>query len=100
MAPLGDPSVLTQGTEFKSHSTLHRVSFADTASMTTAALPHPRRHAQQLATPTAEAAMPTSPARGLLTMRKLELDRKKSGSKVRYHGVTKSSQIKKETVTL
>ena len=90
MTSLGDPSILTQGTEYKSHSTLHRVSFADTASVATvvAALPHSHKHSQQLATPASETA--ATPTRGgLLTMRKMELN-KKYTSKSQYNQSTKT----------
>ena len=82
MTSLADPSSLTQGTGFKSYSTLQKASVADTTI--TVALPRPA----QLAPPTAP---PTS--RGPLATRKMELERKKQGSKGRHHGIAKTTNI-------
>lgn len=89
---LGDPSILTQGTELKSQSTLHRVSFADTATATgTAALPGPHSKSSQAAT-SASAPANARGSGGLLMMRKKALD-KKSGHKGHGQGIAKVIQI-------
>ena len=95
IASLGDPSCLTQATEQKSHSTLHRVSFADTATATaTAALPGPHSKSSQAAASTSAPASARGSS-GLLMIRKNALD-KKSGCKGRSQGIAKVTQIQQK----
>lgn len=83
MATLAQPSTLTQGTEFKSHSTLQKGSVADT---TTAAVPRRSQLASTADTPHPHASQ------GPLTARKLELE-KKMESKKHHHSISKTTNI-------
>ena len=94
IASLGVPSTLTQGTEMKSHSTLHRVSFADIATATaTAALPHAHSKTGQTLPSEPKSSPAASSRGGLLTMRKAALERKRSGCRGCNKGVPKVKQI-------
>ena len=84
MATLAQPSTLTQGTEFKSHSTLQKGSIADT---TTAAVPRPFQLASTADTPHPHASQ------GPLTARKLELEKKKMELKKHHHSISKTTNI-------
>ena len=85
MTSLVEPSTLTQGTEFKSHSTLQKGSMADS----TAALP--QRLAAAMFTSTTD--VPPHTSAGPLSIRKLELDQKKMGSTGHPHGIAKATNI-------
>jgi hypothetical protein len=85
MVSLAQPSTLTQGTEFKSHSTLQKGSMA--AESAAAALP------RQVALLTSATEVSSHTPRGPLTARKAELERKKMGSKGRHHSVPKATNI-------
>ena len=74
--PLGSPSTLTQATEQKSHSTLHRVSFADTATAGTSPTLRKASHIGFSMSSERHSKSPRASGAGLLTMRKLALDRK------------------------
>lgn len=89
MASLGMPSTLTQGTELKSHSTLHRVSFADTATAAdTAALPHSHKPSCRV-----QSEPTLGSVRGPLATRKAALEQKQSGSKGHNQSAAKVMQI-------
>lgn len=87
---LGDPSTLTQEIDQKSHSTLHGISFADTATATASAA-LPPTHSQ---TVPAEAKSPSLTARGGgLLRRKMDLERRRMSSQSRSKGVGKIQPI-------
>lgn len=86
---LGDPSILTQGTDQKSHSTLHGISFADAATATASAA-LPPTHSQT--GPGEPKSLSLTARGGGLLRRKMDLERRQMSSS-RSKGVGKVKQI-------